>query len=404
MISSEWAQAFSADAVGEEELDQMLRFLANALEDTVGMITQVCEMPAPSYHERSRAELIKGIMGQIGLEDAEIDSHNNVIGRYPGQGRKAAVAVCAHIDTVFPPDTEIMVTHEGDWLKAPGVGDNSTSVGVMLQTIKAWRRVGYHPPCDVLFVGSACEEGLGDLRGVRGLLDDCEVRDDVDLRAMIALDGRLGNLTNTAVGSKRLRVVVRAEGGHSWRDYGCPSAIHGLGSCIHHIASIDVPADPPSALNVGIIEGGTSVNTIAEYARMLVDMRSVDNGALKQLEDEVRGVIREDLKKANCSWEIEVVGERPAGHLAEGHQLVQMARAAGQILGEPLTTRAGSTDSNIPLSRDLPAITVGVYRGEGGHRLNEKISISSLRVGLPLALMVILGAVQFAQEDLAPLQ
>jgi len=374
---------------------QMLTHLQTNFEAVLDEIITICEIPAPSFDERERAEYIARRMQDLGLSDVTIDPVNNVIGRYPGAVSKARLAVCAHIDTVFPRTVEISVQRGPDRLAAPGIGDNAASVGAMLHLAAAWRAADYQPPFDVLFVGNSCEEGLGDLKGIKGFLDEYAPREDVDLAAIICLDGHLGEITNAGIGSRRLKVTARAKGGHSWADFGSPSAVHALGACIEGIARLPVPKEPRTTYNVGVVAGGTSVNTIAEEAWMLIDMRSVAPEPLRQLEAQVREIIAARCREFGAVPEIEVVGDRPVGRIPDSHPLVQLAQAAGRRLGLELPTRAASTDANVPLSRNIPAITVGLYAGEGAHRESEFIVPSSLRVGLPLGLLILLAAVDW---------
>ncbi len=386
------------DLANHRQTSQMIEHLHNTLEDAVETIIKICEVPAPSFHEGQRAQLVKKMMSNLADVQAHVDEHNNVIGRYEGKCSEAKIAVSAHIDTVFPPDTEISVKKENDTLTAPGIGDNSTSVGGMLHLMAAWNEFGYTPPFDVIFLANSCEEGLGDLEGIKAFLDNYAQRNDVDLQAMCILDGRMGGVINAAVGSRRLEVSLEAAGGHSWKDFGCTSAIHTMGSIIDHISQIEVPKSPRTTFNVGVVEGGTSVNTIAETASMLIDMRSVEPDSLKRLEGRVRKIISRQVQETGCEGDITVVGDRPVGSIQDDHPLVNLAQEAGRYLGLPMNTHTASTDANVPLSRGIPAITVGIYRGQGAHRKGETMHPSSLKRGLPLALLVVLSAVNWVHK------
>ncbi len=389
-----WRQTIQ-EIAQRPHIQQIIDFVQEGYEDAVSEITDVCEIPAPSHCEGERAEHVARRMAELGAMEALVDEHNNAIGRYPGEDSCARLAVCAHIDTVFPASVDVTVRRKDDRLCAPGVGDNSASVGGMLQLIAAWKDSGYVPPFDVVFVGTAGEEGLGDLKGVREFLDGYAKRPDVDLGAVLSLDGRIGGVVNQGIGSRRLRVTFSAEGGHSWGDFGSPSAVHILGSAVHRISLIDVPEDPRTTYNVGTVEGGTSVNTIAETAAMLIDMRSVGKSELERLEKEVMNIIRDSAEDGGGDFQVEVVGDRPVGSIPEDHPLVEIARAAGQQMGTSMQPRASSTDSNIPLSRGIPAITVGIYRGEDGHRESESMVPSSLRQGIPMACLILEAAAEW---------
>jgi acetylornithine deacetylase/succinyl-diaminopimelate desuccinylase-like protein len=389
-----WAQRIQK-LKANPQTQKMLQYLQQAHPIVVEDIINICEIPAPSFEERERAEHVAKRMKELGIAQVTIDDHNNAIGRYPGRDSTARLAVVAHIDTVFPREVDVTVSRSTDCLMAPGIGDNSTSVGSMLHLAAAWKHASFTPPFDVLFVGNACEEGLGDLQGVKGLLDDYAQRADVDLQALISIDGRIGEVTNAGIGVRRLKVEVTAEGGHSWADFGSSSATHALGAAIEGIAQLEVPSDPRTVYNVGVVEGGTSVNTIAEWASMLIDMRSVAVKPLQELEERVRGLIDSRCSEFGADYTIEVVGDRPVGRIEESHPLVQVAKAVGSLFDLSMPTRAASTDANVPLSRGIPAITVGVYRGEGTHRESECMRPSSLKQGLPLGLLILLGAVDW---------
>jgi len=367
----------------QTSVKDMLSYFEDHFDSILEEIVTICEIASPKR------------MAEIGLEDTTVDSYKNAIGRYPGRSSIARLAVLAHIDTVFPRSVDLTVEARGDRLVGPGIGDNSTSDAALLHLAAAWKQAQYVPPFDVLFVGNACEEGLGDLKGAKGLLDGYAQRDDVQLSALIAIDGKMGSVTNAGIGSRRLKVTIKAAGGHSWADFGSPSAIHAMGAAIGRIARLEVPDDPRTSYNVGVVEGGTSVNTIAERAMMLIDMRSVALEPLRELEGKVRNIIEERCAEFGAEHEIEVVGDRPVGHLPEDHALVQIARAAGKQFDLSMPTRAASTDANVPLSRGIPAITVGIYVGEGAHREEEWIEPSSLHEGLPLGLFILLGAVEW---------
>ncbi|MFO7942212.1 MAG: M20/M25/M40 family metallo-hydrolase [Bacillota bacterium] len=393
-MSEEWSPRI-ADLAERSDVKRMREHVREKLGWVVEEIVNICEIPSPSYEEKKRAEYVAEKFRELGLDEVTVDSHNNAVGRYRGEDGTIRMAVTAHIDTVFPIDTDVTVERGEDRLAAPGIGDNSTSVAVMLGVISAWKATDYRPPFDVIFSGNACEEGLGDLRGMKGLLDSIEKRQDAELAGVVALDGKIGAITNAGIGSRRLKVDVSARGGHSWGDFPSPSAIHAIGACIEGIARLDVPEKPRTSFNVGTVEGGTSVNTIAEQASMLIDMRSEALEPLGEVEEKVRKIIDERCEEFEADYEIEVVGDRPVGSVPDDHPLVEIAREAGGRFDMDMPTRASSTDANVPLSRGIPAITLGVYQGEGAHRKSEWMTPSSLEEGLPLAVLVTVGAVDW---------
>jgi len=394
-----WSDVVSETA-DRSEIKKMSDFVNRTHDETVQEIINVCEIPAPSFHERQRADYVASRMKNFGCDEVSIDEHNNVIGRLKGMNSTAKLAVCAHIDTVFDSDVDVSVQKEEDTLRAPGVGDNSASVAGMLRMVAALEHAAYIPSCDLLFVGTACEEGLGDLNGIRGFLDGyCQSRDDVDLEGVLSLDGRMGGIVNVGIGSRRFEVTFTAEGGHSWGSFGSPSAVHIMGSSIHEINQIDVPTNPRTTYNVGVVQGGTSVNTIAENASMLVDMRSVGKMELERLEQKVRKIIETKARQGGGESEIEVVGDRPVGDISEEHPVVRIAHASGEQVGLSLSTKAASTDANIPLSRGIPSVTVGIYKGAGGHRKSEYMIPSSLKKGILMAILMTDGMLKWACGD-----
>jgi acetylornithine deacetylase/succinyl-diaminopimelate desuccinylase-like protein len=283
----------------------------------------------------------------------------------------------AHTDTVFPATTPISVTRDADILRGPGIGDNSVNVGAMIGALDILDELGKETAADIVAVADVGEEGLGNLRGARAAVE--RYRDD--LGAVIAIDGNLGHITHIAVGSKRWRVTVRGPGGHSFGDFGVPSAIHGMGRIIAAIADLEVPQEPKTTFNVGIIEGGTSVNTIAPLATALLDMRSVDMAALEQLADRVREII-EHRAGSGLQTKIEVLGERPAGERSRSDPLVQLATQVITWLGIEPEYSAASTDANIPMSLNIPSLCIGITRVERFHTLEEFLYIPPIGDGV----------------------
>ena len=348
------------------------RARVEAVADLAGAI---CSVPSPPFGEQRRAEFIAEQFRARGY-DPEIDEVGNVYARRGNQGGPV-VMMLAHIDTVFPDGTPINVRRDGDRLYGPGIGDNSAKVAGMIATLDVLDEIGIGTDVDIVAVGDVGEEGLGNLRGAKAAVE--RFRDQ--LGAVIVLDARIGTITNAGVGSKRWRVTVTGPGGHSFGAFGLPSAIHGLGRIIAAIADLDVPSEPKTTFNVGMIEGGTSVNTIAPTATALVDMRSVSAEALDNLAAQVKEII-EHAPGEGVDTQIEVVGERPAGSRAPDDPLIQLAaRAIRRIDLEP-EYQAASTDANIPFSLDIPAVCVGVTTGERGHTVHEFIEVPPLGDGL----------------------
>ncbi len=360
------------------------------LPELIREAVTICEIPAPTYEEWRRTEYVQGRMKQIGLGDVTVDAVGNVIGRLRGTGGGPTVLVAAHIDTVFPLGTDVTVKSDGEILRAPSIGDNSASVAAMLFAADLLIRRGVRLEGDTLFVATVGEEGLGNLRGIRAAMET--YGDEVDY--VIALDGSLGSLVRQGVGSRRFRLIITAEGGHSWGAFGSPSAIHSLGRIIAQISDIRVPSNPKTTFNVGTISGGTSVNTIAARAEAVIDMRSLDPAELKRLEERVRRIVSETSRQCGTSAELELLGDRPTGMIPEDHPLCRVVREVHQHLGIQTRCYPSSTDGNVPLSMGIPAVTVGVTLGGNGHRLDEYIHTTPLAKGLEQTLLLLISVQQ----------
>jgi acetylornithine deacetylase/succinyl-diaminopimelate desuccinylase-like protein len=293
----------------------------------------------------------------------------------------------AHTDTVFPAETPLIIKREGDILRGPGIGDNCLSVSSMLHLFDMLDATKTETAVDIVAVANVGEEGLGNLLGARAAVE----RFRSSLGAVIAIDGRFGMIVNTAVGSQRWRITVLGPGGHSFGAFGTPSAIHGLGHIISAIAALEVPKQPKTTYNVGLIEGGTSVNTIAASASAVLDMRSVDVAALARLVEQVRAIV-EHAAGPGLQARIEVLGERPAGGIAADAPIVQLAASCLRWLGVEPRLTASSTDANIPLSLGIPSVCVGVTHSERTHTVEEWLSIPPIGNGLAQLLRLIIEA------------
>jgi tripeptide aminopeptidase len=370
---------------GEHDQKTRLRELAASSLDAISDLTeQVCLIPAPSYAERQRAEFVAKQFDARGLR-AEIDEIGNVIARRKGTGSARSLLLAAHTDTVFPIDTEITVRRENGQMIGPAIGDNSLAVATLIELASILDEAQVKTPGDLLLVANVGEEGLGNLRGIRAICD----RFGDELGGVIAIEGHnVGRVTHGAVGSKRIRVTVCGPGGHSWGAFGQPSAIHELGLIIADISKLNVPEDPKTTFNVGLIEGGVSVNTIAPRASAVIDMRSVDPAALNRVSSEVVQIVGR-RQSDQISTQIEVLGERPAGWIDASARIVQTASSILRELGIEPVLNASSTDANIPISRGIPAICIGLTHGSGAHRVEESIEIAPIEQGvLQLALLV----------------
>jgi acetylornithine deacetylase/succinyl-diaminopimelate desuccinylase-like protein len=358
------------------ELSQLRAAATKRTEAVAELAQRICEVPAPTGHEQERAQLVASLWKERGYTP-EIDSTGNVYVRRGKREHGPVLMLLAHTDTVFPSTTPIRVERQGDILRGPSIGDNSVNVAAMISALDILDELGKETDADIVAVADVGEEGLGNLLGARTAVERYRER----LGAVIAIDGSLGRITHIAVGSKRWRITVRGPGGHSYGAFGTPSAIHGLGRIIAAIADLEVPQQPKTTYNVGIIEGGTSVNTIAPRATALLDLRSTDVTALNRVAGEVRAIV-EQRAGPGLQTEIEVLGERPAGERSQSDPLVQLAAEALIWLGMEPKYGAASTDANIPISLDIPAVCIGITKVEGTHTLEEFLYVPPIGDGL----------------------
>ena len=361
-------------------------------EDLVQLIIRLCEIASPTFAEGPRARAVAEELRALGVHDVHLDAMNNVIGVLPGRDPGPTFLLDAHTDTVFPAGTDVRVRREDGKLKAPGVGDDTTNLACGLFLLRLVRDCGLPMPGTLIFSGTAGEEGLGDLCGIKAVMKALAGRVDY----VLALDGLLGRVCNQGVGSHRYEITVKAQGGHSWADFGAPSAIHALGAVIARIAKLDVPKSPRTTFNVGTISGGTSVNTIAESAGMLLDMRSVSAEELPKLENRVLAILPEVEREYQVHIERQLVGDRPAGSKADTVWMVDTLRQVHQALGLQTQINAASTNANVPLNQGIPAVVIGTYTGKGTHRLEEWIDERSIILGMKQLVLTVLALQQRA--------
>jgi acetylornithine deacetylase/succinyl-diaminopimelate desuccinylase-like protein len=356
------------------------RALARIKADNAWTLDQqqsICEIPAPPFKETARGAEYKRRLEALGLT-VRIDSIGNVIAERKGTGNGPTVMIAGHLDTVFPEGTDVKVKREGTVMRAPGIGDDCRGLAVVLSVARAFQMEKVPTTGTIIFVGNVGEEGPGNLRGVRHLFTR-EYQGRIDY--FISVDGTGLGLTSRAVGSNRYRVTYQGPGGHSYGAFGMPSPIHALGRAIAKIADIQVPTSPKATFNVGIIEGGTSVNTISPSGSMDVDLRSESKQALADLDAKFQAAVRDALAAENARWpasrvkitvKVDTIGIRPAGALADTAFIVRTALAAGKSLGFTAPTGASSTDANLPMSLGLQAITIdGGGDGRGAHAVSE---------------------------------
>jgi acetylornithine deacetylase/succinyl-diaminopimelate desuccinylase-like protein len=339
---------------------------------------EIQQIPAPTFQEHKRAEFVRDLFAAEGLDDICIDEAGNVFARWVGQGWEKPLIVSAHLDTVFPIETNLRVSRGSDLIHGPGLGDNSLGVAALFGLLWSLRERKFQPRGDIWFVANVCEEGLGDLRGMKAVVD----RFTGNVHAYLVLEGlALGHVYHRAVGVKRYRVTARTSGGHSWSDYGQPSAVHELAKLVVELASLSLPSHPRTTMNVGRISGGTSVNVIAPEASIDLDLRSEGQEALTALVSAVERLIQK-ANRAGVSVESQVIGHRPAGEISASHSLVALAKDSLREVGLDAGLISGSTDANVPLSKGYPAIVLGITTGGSAHTIHEYINTVPIAQGV----------------------
>ena len=341
-------------------LEQLKSDEPRTLEEQI----RIAEIPAPTFKEEKRAGYIKGRFAELGLKNVRIDKIGNVIGERPGSDPRETLVIAAHLDTVFPEGTDVKVRREGSLLIGPGIGDDARGLAVMLAVIGALNDARIETRSTIVFVGDVGEEGLGNLRGVGHLVTE-EMKGRIT--NFIALDASGYDLVTREIGSNRYRVTFSGPGGHSFKEFGRTSAIHALGRAIEKISKLTVPADPRTTYNVGKIDGGTTVNSIAQTASMEVDLRSVSAEQLSGLDAKFRQAVEAALAEENAarpdgarlSVEVKLIGERPVGKQAADAPIVQTIIAMDKALGIPTNPTVSSTDSGMPQRFGIPSVTVG---------------------------------------------
>ncbi|NML44405.1 M20/M25/M40 family metallo-hydrolase [Ramlibacter sp. G-1-2-2] len=349
---------------------------------------KLTEIPAPPFKEEVRAKEFQKMLQAAGLKDAQIDPEGNVFALRKGtHGDGKVVVVSAHLDTVFPAATDVKVKRQGNKLYAPGIGDDTMSLSVLLAYVRAMQAANIKTRDDILFVGTVGEEGPGDLRGVRYLFTKGAYKDKI--KAFFSIEaGSVAGITNGGVGSKRYRVTFSGPGGHSFGAFGLVNPMFALGQAATEFSRIQVAAHPKTTYGIGVIGGGTSVNSIPVSGWMEVDMRSESVPDLKRVEDRLLKIVQEaaegenfarSTKEGKITVEAKLIGDRPAGSTDANSDIVQYAKAAIEAGGYKPTYGWSSTDSNMPMNLGIPAITIGrgaPDAGGRGHSLDEWMDVT----------------------------
>ncbi|HEY6445787.1 MAG TPA: M20/M25/M40 family metallo-hydrolase [Acidobacteriaceae bacterium] len=404
MASSATASATIAQIAAERRVHQAFQWLHLNEKRIMQWQAELVGVPAPPFGEGPRAERLTGLFRELRLDNVHIDEAGNAVARLRGSGGEGrCVLLSAHIDTVFPADTPIEPKLDGTRLTAPGACDNGAGVAAMLAMAAALQDAQLRTACDLVLIGNVGEEGEGDLRGMRHFYRSDGGVDRENIAAHVVLDGAGHEAAVTqGLGSKRFLITVSGPGGHSWTDAGRPNPIVILSRAIERFSDVTVPDFPRTTVNVGTIEGGTAVNAIPERASARFDLRSTDPEQLIRLEVELHRAVEDAVLAAepgrrssqrSVRFSVESIGDRPAGRLAEGCALLELVRAVDRHLGIRTELRIASTDANIPLSLEVPAVSVG-GGGEGGgiHTRGEWFDARGRELGLRRLLLLLLAA------------
>ncbi len=371
--------ALAQDALSRPAVGKAFAYLEANHEIHLKKQIEISQIPAPTFAEEKRAAFMVGEFKRVGLKDVEIDPRGNVLGWRRG-GIERTLAIAAHLDTVFPAGTDVTVKRKGARLLGPGIADDARGLAALLALVEAMNHANIETTESLLFVANVCEEGLGDLQGIKYLLQKGRFKDKI--KGFISIDGTSPErFVNRALASKRYKIVIRGAGGHSWGNFGRPNPAHALARITARFADVEVPESPRTTYNVGRIGGGTSVNSIPYEAWMEVDMRSESDSELERLEQKLLAAVERGVKEENdfraksgskLEAEPKLLAVRNGGATPESSNLVQSMMGAIRAMGLKPQLEIGSTDSNVPINMGIPAVTIG-GGGRGGdhHSLGE---------------------------------
>jgi len=393
--ASELGSILLRDPVIRAAVDAARAIEPQLIEDQV----RLCEVEAPPFQEGRRAQLYAQMLREAGLKNVRIDPEGNVIGERPGQQPRPNVVLSAHLDTVFPKGTNVKIHREGSVLHGPGIGDDCRGLVDVLGVARLLNKSSVVTPGTITFVGTVGEEGLGDLRGVKRLFNET-LKDRID--RFVSIDGDGVGMTYIGVGSIRYRVTFKGPGGHSFGSFGTVNPVHALGRAIAKVADLQVPTMPRTTFNVGRVGGGTSINAIPTDAWMEVDLRSSDPQALRALEQRFRQAAQDAADQENSRWGssaltvvLDIVGVRPPGRSSMNSPIVQTAVSVQKALNLSVSFAEGSTDSNLPLSLGIPALTIDTGgAGTGVHTEQESFDTTDAWKGTARALLLAIALAQ----------
>jgi tripeptide aminopeptidase len=364
------------------------------IDRVIELAIEIQQIPAPTFYENKRAQFMLECFQGENLADIAIDEIGNVYARLPGSHSNRPILVSAHLDSVFPIDTELGIARSSDKISGPGIGDNAIGLAGLIGLVWILNQRQQQLASDIWFAANVGEEGLGDLRGMRAIVERF-----ADLpQAYIILEGMaLGQIYHRGLGVHRFRITVTTPGGHSWVDHGKSSAIHELIQVANRILDLQVPEQPRTTINIGVLQGGISVNTIAAQAHLELDIRSEDESILEGFVNKIKDIVQ-DSNHPDVQVKAETISQRPTGNIPHNHPLVKTAIRSLKSLGIQPHLNIGSTDANIPLSLGYPALCLGLTTGSGAHTLREYVHVPPLHLGLQQLISVLEGidAAKFA--------
>ena len=396
------------DLLKTPEVAESFRIFEQQAETITDEQIRICSVPSSPFGERERAEYLSRKFLEIGLSEVQIDEAGNCLGLLRGLSQSPLMVVSAHLDTVFSRETDFIVRRKDQRLFAPGISDDGCGLVALISIARVLVETSSKTSGSILFVGTVGEEGEGNLRGVRYLFTEGPWAGRIE--SFISFDGPgIERITNRALGSHRYRVTVKGTGGHSWGDFGIPNPVHALGRAISRLVSYTLPKDQRTTFNVGKVQGGTSINSIPSAAYMDVDLRSCDEVELQRLDAYFRRSVHEAVDQENAArrpgdsplvLNIDLVGERPGGATPSNSFLVELTQQATQTFGIVGELDQSSTDSNLPISLGIPAITLGAGGTSGcSHTLDEWYEPLNRDKGLKRGLLTILGMVGLENAD-----
>jgi len=390
------------ELLASAKVTEAFRFFDSNADAITEEQIRICSIPASPFGEHQRAQYLCEKFRELGLSEPHIDEQGNCVGLRSGNFPSPLLVVSAHLDTVFSTETDFSVRRSRNKLFGPGISDDGCGLAALIAIVQSLQIARIETAGSILFVGTVGEEGEGNLRGVRYLFTRSKWAKRLD--AFLSFDGPgVDRITNRALGSRRYRVRLHGPGGHSWGDFGTPNPIHALGRGISRLACYPAPKEPRTTFNVGRIAGGASVNAIPSDAAMDVDLRSADQSELLRLDAYFRRAMREATDEENAArrpgdapldLNVELVGERPTGETPADSPLVEIAQEATRVLGIEPRLDQSSTDSNLPISLGIPALTLGAGGTSGcSHTLDEWYDPQGRDKGLKRGLLVMLGMV-----------